>query len=326
MSEIDDQDSPAFRLRPRRGPPKSYFEVKLEYQTPTSSTQIANRNSNKPKATKKNKLPNQHPTTSSNKDDAPKVIASYQQGELKLRLRLEREERQWEEKRRKLVRDRANSITINSSMSPFMERLPLNEIQASRIYPYNYILLKVNKAEQVDSHHERRLECICEAHHDDHSSSLEQFNVIDQILDQEMTALGVNVLLYEEYSNLNLIKPGKILGIGKFRTGSLIKRASISPGANSKFNISPQPGSSRPDTSMKMMPFNIIVRYDEACTFGSNRLPLVPFLNVSDHTVEQIEEPYVDQPPPSPPKSGQEQTSGQSASSDNDNAVEASQA
>lgn len=288
MSE-EQNDSPAFRLRPRRSAPKSYYAVRLEYSANPAAF-IRERPRPKRKAfTQKTGSNSTHPagkvaTTASAR---PNVMS--------------KEEREREEKRLLLHRDISESITTNTMISPFIQRLAISELEPDSLYEHNYITLRILEVEQ--SQNRRLISCHC-----------------TEVDANSNTAHAVVVKLHNEYANVDILKEGKILSITKFRT-------------------SPQGASSEDESCLEStdehritLPFNVIVRYDELVERSTsnsnkgallstsptttaigrstspsggasvNRRPVIPFISVSD-MIEQPEEPFVELCPSSPTRS-----------------------
>lgn len=185
----EQNDSPAFRLRPRRSAPKSYYAVRLEYSANPAAF-IRERPRPKRKAfTQKSGSNSTHLSG--------KVTAS---GHSKPNV-ITREEREQEEKRLLLHRDISESITTNIMISPFMQRLQIDELEPDSIYEHNYITLKIEEVEQ--SHNRRLLSCSCVG------------------VENHDTVYAITVKLHNEYADTDIVKEGKILSITKFRTSSL---------------------------------------------------------------------------------------------------------
>lgn len=289
MSE-EQNDSPAFRLRPRRSAPKSYYAVRLEYSANPAAF-IRERPRPKRKAfTQKTGSNSTHP--------AGKVATT---GSAKPNV-MSKEEREREERRLLLHRDISESITTNTMISPFIQRLTIDELEPDSLYEHNYITLRIKKVEQ--SHNRRLISCDC----------------IE--IDGETNAThAVSVKLHNEYADVDILKEGKILSITKFRTGPHMA------------TIDDESSLVRGNEHMITLPFTVIVKYDElverstsnsnkgaisaatttttaiarsASPSGAsvNRRPVIPFISVSD-MIEQPEEPFVEMCPSSPSRSSE---------------------
>lgn len=328
MSE-EQNDSPAFRLRPRRAAPKSYYTVRLEYSANPAAF-IRER----PRSNNKRKVFTQKSGSNSTK------TASFQNiGDSSLLLNVvSKEEKEREARRALLRRDIRESITTNTKISPFMQRVDLDELEADSVYEHNYITLRLKAVEKVDKDDSQILCCLA---HGIDKSSAEQF---------------VTIKLYNEYADAKLIQRGKMISIGKFRTSPLREQNTESNSDDSEmaeitytqtdigtfagnrsnqtaqldsnsetkqspnnsiksgdFKNSSQSGVS---SKLKLLPFHIIVRYDEVVervtpsaniarggsstptssssmkTSLSRRL-LMPFISITD-MIEQPIEPFVE--------------------------------
>lgn len=208
MSE-EQNDSPAFRLRPRRAAPKSYYTVRLEYSAnPAAFIRERPRSSTKRRVFKQKSGSN----TTKGALNHPTVIS--------------KEEREREEKRISLLRDTSQSITTDTPLSPFMQRLQMNELEPDSVYEHNYITLRIKEVELPDAN-SRLLICAC--------------NTVDQFPSE----YSIKVELYSDYADTSLIKKGKIINVAKFKTGPLIKSVG------------------REDDHIETLPYNVIVKSEE---------------------------------------------------------------
>lgn len=193
MSE-DQNDSPAFRLRPRRGAPKSYYTVRLEYSAnPAAFVR------ERPRDLAKKRIFSQKTGSSSTKSGSNQRVASGAPQANEKPTVVTKEELEQEERRLLQYRQIGNSITTNTMISPFMQRLQLDELDCNAVYEHNYITLKIIEVKeyykgQLLLCYAKNADSICPDHY-------------------------VNVRLHNEYANSELVKPGKILSIAKFRTG-----------------------------------------------------------------------------------------------------------
>lgn len=168
MSQPNEEqnDSPAFRLRPRQAAPKSYFAVRLDFsgsprsfarpRTSKRKTSTSNNpnstNSNTRYSTNNNNY-NQYSTeeaannsSSNNHKRYCQQTSSQQQQHLANQLQREQEEtKRKEDKRLALRREVPKCIAINTPISPFLERLHLDDLEENQIYEHNYISLKILK-------------------------------------------------------------------------------------------------------------------------------------------------------------------------------------
>lgn len=313
MSE-EQNDSPAFRLRPRRAAPKSYYTVRLEYSANPAAF-IRER----PRSSTKRRVFTQKSGSNSTKAALNQTYGSPSKSTV-----VSKEDREREERRISLHRDTSQSITTNTLISPFMQRLQLDELEPDSIYEHNYITLRIKDLEIPDAN-SRLLCCTC--------------NSVDQSLGSEHS---VKVELYSDYADISLVKRGKIINIAKFKTGPLIESVSqddndktdissnsqadsttttIATSSSISTTISTATGSTRashdngllptksiPSAQMygsgdsstttavsheiKTLPFNVIVKPDD-------RRLLIPFVSITD-MIEKPTEPYVEMPPPSP--------------------------
>lgn len=272
------EDSPASRLRPRSGAPKSYYEIRLEYSAnPAAFTRERPRNLTRQKGfSTKTRV---RPVT---------TTASHQHDSKRARERAKK----LEEKRANFRRDRASSITSNAQMSPFMERILVNELKPSKIYSQNYIVLQIKQVElakhATPKGYSSVATCMCESI--DHLST--------EGVDNSNQLQKVKLLLYDEYSNETLLKPNKYIGVGKFKTGPLDESAPIKLQDHQQSNKK-QSTVSPKDSAKQLLPYSVIAQYDENCLVGTNKIPLMPFVNITD-MIEQPSEPYVEMSPPTP--------------------------
>lgn len=225
-------DSPAFRLRPRQAAPKSYYTVRLEFSgNPAAFIRDRPRGA-KRKSNSSNNL----------KRSCNSAVAKL------------REERKHDEKRLRLRREIAQSITTNLPISPFLEQIYINQLQPNTTYEHNYIALNVLRVQQ--SNEIPLLTCFCQAPQESDTSS-----------DSKVSNLDVNVLLYDEYSNASQVSPGKSISIAKFKTGPKLE-------APDNVNL----------TSKNLLPFNVIVKYVPTGEGSSKTAkdPLIPFLSITN--------------------------------------------
>lgn len=204
MSE-EQNDSPAFRLRPRRAAPKSYYTVRLEYSAnPAAFIRERPRTSSKLRVFSR-KTGSTNATTGSGLNQGPAQLKPAAPS---------KEEQEREERRMMLHRDSASSITTDTMISPFMQRLHLDELEPDSVYEHNYITLKIKQVEQ--SSNGRLLICLCQ--------SIDSPNK------------RINVRLYNEYADTSLVKPEKIMSIAKFRTGPVIDNEPNAPKDNNNID------------------------------------------------------------------------------------------
>lgn len=165
--------------------------------------------------------------------------------------------------RKALHRDSSQSITTNTIMSPFVQRIQLTELKPDSAYEHNYILLRIEKVEQSQSGG-RLLTCICQSTEDSTATS-------DQ---------SISVQLYGEYANTSLVKPGKIISIAKFRTGPAVDTG----GGDGTVKMEEGGDEAR----VGGLDFSIIV-----ASPSLSRRPLIPFVSITD-MIEQPTEPHVE--------------------------------
>jgi len=210
MSE-EQNDSPAFRLRPRRAAPKSYYTVRLEYSAnPAAFIRERPRSSAKRKVFTQ-KTGSNSTRTGSNHGNARSTIIS-------------KEDRDREDRRLLLHRNIKESITTDTIISPFMQRLRLEDLEPDSVYEHNYITLRIMAIEQ--SHPGKLLVCRCQSE------------------DDSPINYSANVRLYNEYADTSLVKPQKIISIAKFRTGPATLADGEQSGSEGRSSISPAPASS----------------------------------------------------------------------------------
>lgn len=227
MSE-EQNDSPAFRLRPRRAAPKSYYTVRLEYSAnPAAFVR------ERPRNLAKRRVFSQKTGSNSTKLGLNQHIAAG--ATLKPQV-ITKEEREREERRLLLHREISQSITTNTLMSPFIQRVQLDELQCDSVYEHNYITLKIKEVKK--------------------STTGQLLLCLGQSADTECSNHCVNVRLHNEYADADLVKPGKILSIGKFRTGPTIATVELDDeDSNSKHQTSNnnKGSSAHPSTSNSSM-------------------------------------------------------------------------
>lgn len=188
----EQNDSPAFRLRPRRAAPKSYYTVRLEYSAnPAAFIRERPRGSG---GSKRKVL------TRKTGSNATKAAANQLASLANIRpAAVSKEEQELDERRMKLHRGVSESITSDTIISPFLERLELEDLEPDSVYEHNYITLRIKEVEQSDD--SKALNCVCSS------------------TDGLPSGCRVNVCLHDEYANQSLVKPDKIISIAKFRTG-----------------------------------------------------------------------------------------------------------
>lgn len=277
MSE-EQNDSPAFRLRPRRAEPKSYYTVRLEYSAnPAAFTR------EKPRSNTKRKALSQKTSASYSKTKSGK-IAHYDYaggGQLAATtmtlatppkpIVISKEELEQEERRKRLQREIAESITTDVMISPFIQRLELDELKADSVYDQNYITLKIKNVERYKQSNERHLVCKCCGTHD------------------SMTKLYLNVHLFDEYASDSLVKAEKMINVAKFRTsGPTLVSDNNNDGGDRGGG----------DPGINWIGFDVIVKYDGKEPKAGHR-PLIPFVSITD-MIEKPTEPFVEMSPPSP--------------------------
>lgn len=239
---------------------------------------------------------------------------------VKLENVVSKEDIEREERRKQLRREISQSITTDTMISPFMQRLSIEELKPSAIYDQNYITLRIEKVTPMQraeggaggaSH----VVCKCsrvslEDETDDDDD--------DDGDDEKNSTTFINVHLYDEYANESLLKVGKILNVAKFKTGPDTPTGNHADSGH----VGPPPDDAR------WVHFDVIVRYTDdsagkaagssllapppmaptqsssevAASSGSSQLkaPMIPFVSITD-MIEQPIEPFVEMPPPSPP-------------------------
>lgn len=194
MSE-EQNDSPAFRLRPRRAAPKSYYAVRLEYSAnPAAFIRERPRNITKRRVFAQKSGSNSTKTA---------LNQSYGSATPSKSTVISKEEREREERRMLLHRDASQSITTDTLISPFMQRLRLDELKPDSVYEHNYITLRIKQVQLPDADC-RLLCCTCSS------------------VDHSLPEHRVKVRLHNDYADISKVKEGKIISIAKFKTGPLI--------------------------------------------------------------------------------------------------------
>lgn len=202
MSE-ESNDSPAFRLRPRRSAPKSYYAVRLEYSANPAAF-IRER----PRTSSKRKVFSQKPP-------ATNQTRVNQTGQSCSKLASTKEEQERDERRNSLRRSITDSITTGTLVSPFLQRFGLDKLEPNKLYEYEYVTLlikQVNESISCSQPERRMLTCLCQD--------------VD-IHDAERLGKLINVELYDEYADSTLVKPGKMISIAKFRSLAINPSADI---------------------------------------------------------------------------------------------------
>lgn len=247
MSDEGGNDSPAFRLRPRQAAPKSYYTVRLEFSGNPASF-IRDRSKG-----------NKRKSGGSAVKNANNIKKACNSNIIKIK-----EERKYDEKRLQMRRETKRSITTDTPLSPFLEQIHISELQPNSTYEHNYISLDILKV--VQSNEAPLLTCLCQARSDPGDSDDASMNSTYQIY----------VTLYDEYSDVSKVRPGKSISIAKFRTSS-------------KLEIEDEHDS----PSNKLLPFSVIIKYVPVQGEGSknDRDPLIPFVSVTD-MIESHEQCY----------------------------------
>jgi hypothetical protein len=309
-------DSPAFRLRPR-AEPKSYYSIRLEYSAnPAAFTRERPRSNIAKKRSSSNKSSYSRAKQQSNKLTAAAQSVLRHDNyapvstlpPIKLENVLSKEDIEREERRKQLRRDTSRSITTDTMISPFMQRLSVDELKPSKVYDQNYITLKIEKVTREQQAGDARACVMCQC-------STVSFDDEADDDDDDIKPSGIiNVRLYDEYADEKLLEVGKILNIAKFKTGS----------DRPTGNHAGEPA----DNNLKWYNFDVIVGYDEidsaalaspppfpslpitpplpspstTMNGGANqrKMPLIPFVSITS-MIEQPTEPFVEMAPPSPP-------------------------
>lgn len=201
MSE-EQNDSPAFRLRPRQAAPKSYYTVRLEYSAnPAAFIRERPRGGTKRRILSSKSNSSKHLATSAGTQFDKTQQSSHYGSNYPNTSRpavLTKEEREREERRLMLHRSIEQSITTNTAVSPFMQRLRLDELEPGITYEHNYLMMRIKSIRpNSDS---KLMTCRCES------------------TDETDAVSHVTLQLWDEYARPDLIKPGKIINIAKFRT------------------------------------------------------------------------------------------------------------
>lgn len=243
MSE-EQNDSPAFRLRPRRSAPKSYYAVRLEYSANPAAF-IRER----PRTSSKRKVFSQKPQAS-NQTRVNQTGQSCSQ-----LASLTKEEQDRDERRRLLRRNIADSITTGTLVSPFLQRLDLGELEPSSTYEHNYVTLmikQVNAVSLIQPNTGKVLSCLCQ-------------DVDTNLTDKP--GKSVKVEMYDEYADSSLVRSGKMISIAKFSTSPVRRDGDIQSFVNTDTTTSTTTAAADDDdlkpTTNPTLPFTVIVRFDE---------------------------------------------------------------
>lgn len=295
-------DSPAFRLRPR-AEPKSYYSIRLEYSAnPAAFTRerprsggIKRRSTSTKSSYSRTKQQNNKLTAAAQSallhHDSSYAPTAPAGGGVKPTNVVSKEELEREERHNKLQRDTAQSITTDTMISPFIQRIAIHELAPMKVYDQNYITLRIVKLgqkQQASSANDHMLRCLCcRAGQND---EIECANIDGE---DDGSNFFIEVCLHGPYANESLLKPGKIINIAKFRTGPT--------STTMKDDVDNHDG-------VRWVPFNVIVKYEDseqaslsttisggAVPTASRKTPLIPFVSIND-VIEQPTEPYVRNP------------------------------
>lgn len=334
MSEEQKDDSPAFRLRPRRAEPKSYYTVRLEYSAnPAAFTRERPRATSgaSRRRTVSQKSSGSYSKSKQNKTAQATTRYDYSAGQqatpVKKPLVVSIEELEREERRLQLQREIAQSITTDTMISPFIQRLELDQLKPNLVYAQNYITLKIKKIErksQQHHHHHHNNSNNSSNNHDGQAKSRHlvcKCHEIGSDSNSDTTNIHLNVHLFNEYADESLVKVDKIINIAKFRTGPAISTTTISSSSSSSpSSLTPDNSNKQTsneecfgdDSSVRWANFDVIVRYDDesaspsslrsspsVANGGGDGRPLIPFVTIND-MIEKPTEPYVEMSPPSP--------------------------
>lgn len=278
MAAEESTDSPAFRLRPRRGAPKQYYTVRLEYsanpaafiRTERPRTGASKRKTANSNGRNRNRNGNINAGTGKYTKNAKTGSApgpgpiDYQVPVVKTKEQREREER-----RKRLHRELSSSITNNTNtvISAFLQRKHLDELEPETIYKHEYIVLKI----------------------------LSQLNGTKFLGQDAVSELKVQVDLAKEFANEAMIVPGKFMNLGKFKTGPKIE-PTISVAISNSPTGTAGHAKLEPDTpTQQLLPFEVIAKTTTITNplGGMPRFkPIVPFVSITDK-VDQPQEPYV---------------------------------
>lgn len=337
-------DSPAFRLRPR-SEPKSYYTIRLEYSAnPAAFTRERPRSS----LTKRRGAKSSYSKSKSRKHGGKAAAtvataapgASQGQAEAGQVVRanvMSKEEVEREEKRKQLQRELSQSISNTNMISPFLQRLELEQLKHSSVYELNYVTMRIESitrlkqaadspstttttttpgTAQQSASQGGHLICRCSST-DDAAGADEDAN--DQSAGSKK--LYLNVHLYNEFARDDLVKVGKIMSVAKFRTGPPRARLDATPPPTTR---AANGGSAAPalaaavddddelsngERAGQQLDFDVIVRYDgsnpsnqtgAASGSAAKKRPLIPYVCITD-MIEEPTDPYVDAPLPSPP-------------------------
>jgi len=200
-----------------------------------------------------------------------------------------KEELEREERRKQLQREIAQSVTTDTPISPFIQRIDLSELKPNTTYEHNYISLRVESLNLKELHGDQRC-MICRCSGLGAACPLSAISDSETQIKQESPSdLYLNVQLFNHYANDTIIKVDKIINIGKFKTGP----------TQSNFG---QNISERDDTidNSRYIGFDVIVNYENLQSPQSNNKtaprPLIPFVSVTD-MIEEPLEPYVETAP-----------------------------
>lgn len=220
----EQNDSPAFRLRPRQAAPKSYFAVRLDFSgsprsfarsrtskrkgsssnNQNSTNSGGGRNSNNNSKLASNNYNSNATVTSNNSNNSNKrycqqTSSQYHQQQLQaIQLQREQEEiRRREDKRLALRREAAKSIAIDTPISPFLERLHLDDLTENQIYEHYYISLRILKVIRYNNHNNISLTKHERSEHTGH-----QISTTEPILSKEQLIINTPSIVVDN----NIVK------------------------------------------------------------------------------------------------------------------------
>lgn len=268
MSE-EQNDSPAFRLRPRRAAPKSYYTVRLEYS--------ANPNAfirERPRTGSKRKVLSNRTGSNSTKNAS---MHSSHASAARQQTVITKEEREQDQRRMMLHRGEFDSLTTGTMISPFLQRLRIDELKPNSTYEHNYITMKIKRA-NITGPTGRSMTCFCQAIDDEDLTTPTKLGIkasgSPESVSPDPPAFDVMLQLMDSYANPDIVKDGKIISVSKFKTGPSTSHLIIE--------------AANPDPSH---PSDGATSSGEASS--TSRRPLVPFVCISD-MIEQPTEPYVE--------------------------------
>lgn len=309
-------DSPAFRLRPR-SEPKSYYTIRLEYSAnPAAFTRERPRSSLTKRRTTSTKASySKSRSRASGNSKAANLYGQHtdrtpsaQQAAAKAANVMSKEDIEREEGRKRLQRELSHSITTDAMISPFLQRLELENLKHSSVYEQNYITLKIESVTKV------KQQAVAGATSISPQSGPKDGQTNGHIIcrcsgtDSSNRDLFLTVHLHDEFACEKIVKVDKIMSIAKFKTGPPKFQGSTETDSKRSTTNGGSSSNSLNNERREQIDFDVIVRYDGPAPSASTasggsatyRKPVIPYVCITD-MIEEPTDPYVEMPLPSAP-------------------------